>query len=366
LKNNYLYQGAFAELDDDIGWTDFALRNYDAQIGRWVQQDPYQEYASGYVGMGNDPVNLVDPSGGFTIAGLTKAGTALVMTMGGAIIGTAISLISGDDDFTGTLIGAGAGLGMAGLGNLSKSLIIKAGIQAAAKASTIISGSINTPKVGILILGVNVKNNIGQDEWTHEGLRKMVENSKILQTLEKRVYDNLASGFKLKNNNGKYLNPVRTNKLIPSTSYDRNQIDIPTNWDNNQASVGYAWELQNAANYKRGRELVNKTKSKTISKREFVEEAISIDTEAYITALQYNNETYPKQDLIDGDNTILLGLVNQFVKKYLEPGELITEYKPKSGSKAEKKLTEIKQLALEGMKKTHTIQYEKMYESYKR
>jgi hypothetical protein len=38
LKNNYLYQGAFSELDEDIGWTDFALRNYDAQIGRWVQQ----------------------------------------------------------------------------------------------------------------------------------------------------------------------------------------------------------------------------------------------------------------------------------------------------------------------------------------
>ena len=64
LKNNYLYQGAYAELDDDIGWTDFALRNYDAQIGRWVQQDPYQEFASPYVGMGDDPVNLTDPSGG--------------------------------------------------------------------------------------------------------------------------------------------------------------------------------------------------------------------------------------------------------------------------------------------------------------
>jgi len=64
LKNNYLYQGAFSELDDDIGWHDFMLRNYDAQIGRWVQQDPYQEFASPYTGMGNDPVNSIDPSGG--------------------------------------------------------------------------------------------------------------------------------------------------------------------------------------------------------------------------------------------------------------------------------------------------------------
>ncbi len=67
LKNNYLYQGAFSELDDDIGWHDFPLRNYDAQIGRFVQQDPYQQFASPYLGMGDDPINIIDPSGGVGI-----------------------------------------------------------------------------------------------------------------------------------------------------------------------------------------------------------------------------------------------------------------------------------------------------------
>ncbi len=66
LKNNYLYQGRFAELDEDIGWQDFFLRNYDAQIGRFVQQDPYGQFPSPYTGMGNDPVNLIDPSGGIS------------------------------------------------------------------------------------------------------------------------------------------------------------------------------------------------------------------------------------------------------------------------------------------------------------
>jgi RHS repeat-associated protein len=66
LKNNYLYQGAYAELDEDIGWNDFMLRNYDAQIGRWVQQDPFQEFASPYIGIGGDPVNNTDPTGGIT------------------------------------------------------------------------------------------------------------------------------------------------------------------------------------------------------------------------------------------------------------------------------------------------------------
>jgi len=31
VENKYGMQGAFAEMDDDIGWNDFALRNYDAQ-----------------------------------------------------------------------------------------------------------------------------------------------------------------------------------------------------------------------------------------------------------------------------------------------------------------------------------------------
>jgi RHS repeat-associated protein len=78
LKNNYLYQGAFAELDDDIGWTDFALRNYDAQIGRWVQMDPFDQFASPYVGMGGDPVNLIDPSGGVVVP--PGGGSVLSMT----------------------------------------------------------------------------------------------------------------------------------------------------------------------------------------------------------------------------------------------------------------------------------------------
>lgn len=65
--NNYLYQGDFAELDEDLGWTDFMLRSYDAEIGRFLQNDPYDEFRSGYVGMGNDPANLLDPTGGSTL-----------------------------------------------------------------------------------------------------------------------------------------------------------------------------------------------------------------------------------------------------------------------------------------------------------
>jgi RHS repeat-associated protein len=60
----YGYQGQFAEKDDETGWNHFELREYDPVIGRWLAPDPYSQYWSPYVGMGNEPVRGTDPDGG--------------------------------------------------------------------------------------------------------------------------------------------------------------------------------------------------------------------------------------------------------------------------------------------------------------
>jgi RHS repeat-associated protein len=60
----YGYQGDYALEDAETGYNEFDLRTYDPQIGRWTGIDPYDEFASGYIGMGNNPVNFSDPSGG--------------------------------------------------------------------------------------------------------------------------------------------------------------------------------------------------------------------------------------------------------------------------------------------------------------
>jgi RHS repeat-associated protein len=62
--NKFNYQGDYAEQDEETGYNEFALRNFDSQTGRWIQVDPYDEFASPYIGMGNDAVNSVDPDGG--------------------------------------------------------------------------------------------------------------------------------------------------------------------------------------------------------------------------------------------------------------------------------------------------------------
>ncbi len=62
----YGYQGEFAEKDGETDWNSFELRQYDSEIGRFTTTDPMGEFWSSYVGMGNDPVNLTDPTGGCT------------------------------------------------------------------------------------------------------------------------------------------------------------------------------------------------------------------------------------------------------------------------------------------------------------
>lgn len=63
---SYGYQGSFStEITEfELNYNEFQLRNYDPQIGRWTTPDPYDEFASPYLGMGNDPANNVDPDGG--------------------------------------------------------------------------------------------------------------------------------------------------------------------------------------------------------------------------------------------------------------------------------------------------------------
>lgn len=62
---HYGYQGKFAEKDEETGWNSFELRQYDPVVGRWTSVDPERQYASPFVGMGNNPVSRIDPDGGF-------------------------------------------------------------------------------------------------------------------------------------------------------------------------------------------------------------------------------------------------------------------------------------------------------------
>ncbi len=66
MPSRFGFQGEFAEDEtEETGYVSFELRQYDPIIGRWLSPDPMRQYASPYLAMGNNPVNVIDPTGGF-------------------------------------------------------------------------------------------------------------------------------------------------------------------------------------------------------------------------------------------------------------------------------------------------------------
>ena len=63
-RYRYGYQGQYAEKDTETGFESFELRLYNARIGRWMSNDPMGQFDSPYVGMGNNPISQIDPTGG--------------------------------------------------------------------------------------------------------------------------------------------------------------------------------------------------------------------------------------------------------------------------------------------------------------
>ena len=58
----YGYQGQ--EKDPETGKEAFQLRIYDSRINKWLNPDPYGQYFSPYLSMGNNWISRVDPDGG--------------------------------------------------------------------------------------------------------------------------------------------------------------------------------------------------------------------------------------------------------------------------------------------------------------
>jgi RHS repeat-associated protein len=67
-SNAYRYDYQGQEKDPETNWSNFELRMYDANLARWMSPDPYGEFHSPYLAMGNNPVSTIDPDGGKTVA----------------------------------------------------------------------------------------------------------------------------------------------------------------------------------------------------------------------------------------------------------------------------------------------------------
>ena len=109
--NAFGYQGDYSEGEEETGYNEFDLRLYDPQTGRWISTDPYDQFASPYIGMGNDPVNIVDPDGGFVWDAMAMVWGGI----GGLISGGVIAMANGEDPVKGALLGAVGGTALGAL-----------------------------------------------------------------------------------------------------------------------------------------------------------------------------------------------------------------------------------------------------------
>lgn len=78
-QSNQKYQSKPLRDELSMNMLDFGARQYDAVLGRWIVQDPMRQYSNPYVAMGNNPSNMVDPSG---MSAYTPTGHAGVYSFG--------------------------------------------------------------------------------------------------------------------------------------------------------------------------------------------------------------------------------------------------------------------------------------------
>ena len=119
---------------DPTGLTKFGTRYYDPNIGRWTQQDPIGGSIAApttinrYAYVGNEPVDLVDPTGTGTAGCLPGAfSIGAGVGLGGFQLSHAVAV-------TRTALAAGDILGLAliGTGFLTPSIVLVGGVAAGA------------------------------------------------------------------------------------------------------------------------------------------------------------------------------------------------------------------------------------------
>ncbi|AUP79686.1 RHS repeat domain-containing protein [Flavivirga eckloniae] len=90
VEGNYRYKYQGQEKDPETGKEAFELRLWDSRIGRWLTTDPYGQFYSPYLGMGNNPISFRDPDGGFVCddcpEGIFADGTEHISADGGTYV----------------------------------------------------------------------------------------------------------------------------------------------------------------------------------------------------------------------------------------------------------------------------------------
>lgn len=151
VLNKYLFQGK--ELQDSTGWYDFHARQYSASLGRFLSVDPQNQFASGFVGMGNNPVIAVDPDGEWIHIAI------------GAVVGGVINVAMNWDNID----SFGEGLASFGVGAAVGGATAACGGCGGAVAIAFAGGAL-TGGVNNIVAQTNDEVSLGEVNWGQVGI----------------------------------------------------------------------------------------------------------------------------------------------------------------------------------------------------
>jgi hypothetical protein len=174
----HTFQGK--EFQDGFGY-DFLTRTYDPYTMRMLQVDGANQFASGYVGMGNNPVSMINPDGQVAFVPIL-VGAALSV-----FVNSTINYFVGNDMFKGTVGAAIGGAMTAGLGSAISGQLATKSVWAAAGF-----GLSFTPDLDVSSTGFQIGVNVGfgySNKFTRAGV-----NLGVGYTYQK-LLDNSISGF---------------------------------------------------------------------------------------------------------------------------------------------------------------------------
>ncbi len=154
---NYGYSGKELQLENGIAWLDFGSRNYEAELGRWMNydrlaDDPMQVDMSPYAFSLNNPVYYNDLSGDCPIC----IGAIFGAVVGAVVGGVSAAMNGGDfsDIVKGAAVGALSGAVAGAVATVAPGLLATAGLPSGGILGGALTGAISSAAGGIVSGGV--------------------------------------------------------------------------------------------------------------------------------------------------------------------------------------------------------------------